>query len=336
MTTRNRECLESEVRKHKGPLRKPIDLLRRAMSSEDFVDSAVIGGVSMADILVGRIAEWQIPSDVIDAFHAQFPNHGSSFVEAVNDLAGDPDRLTGLINGVKGKVFELDYAKWLNHGHLPDGWTAELAHNANNPAWDISIHDVHGHVDDLFQLKATESLDYIRDAIAAHPDIDVVVPHEVYERLADHPELIGHIADGHETLSHISGHVADGIHHAESAGATSHLPFVGPVIAIGFMVGLNYIEYRRGKVTLEEALGNLRERGTLYMVSSAFGWAAVALAHEPFVGLPVSIAIRLLGGQFLHNRSRRELLQGYIDTVSDSRRHLAVQLQRPLLEGPTT
>jgi hypothetical protein len=217
-----RERWELEIRKHKGPLKKPGDLLRRAVSPEDFMDSAIIGGVSVADILAGKVAEGQIPANVIDAFHAQFPQHEASFVDAVNHLAHDPDKLMGLVSGVKGKLFELDYADWLNHGHLPDGWTAELAPHANTPVWDIVIHDAHGHLDTLLQLKATESLDYVRAAIEAHPDIDVVVPHELYERLADHPEMLGHVVDGHETLHHINGHVADAVGHAEAAGAIGH------------------------------------------------------------------------------------------------------------------
>ena len=85
---------------------------------------------------------------------------------------------------------------WLDHGHLPSGWTAELAHQANNPGWDIAIRDSHGAIDEVLQLKATASLTYVREAIAAHPDINVVVPHDVYERLATHPALLGHLADG--------------------------------------------------------------------------------------------------------------------------------------------
>jgi hypothetical protein len=316
-------------------LKKPADLLRRAASSEDFLDSAIIGGVSIADILAGRIAERQIPSNVIDAFHAQFPNYGSSFTEAVNHLAGDPNRLMGLINGVKGKLFEIDYADWLNHGHLPDGWTAELAHSANNPGWDIAIHDAHGHVDKLLQLKATESLDYVRDAITSHPDIDVVLPHELYDRLADNPELLSHAIDGHETLQTLNGYVADSAGHAEAVGAATDFPIVGPAIVIGLTIGLNCLEYRRGRVTLEQALRSVGERGALAVIASASGWAAAALASEPFIGLSTSVAVRLIGGQFLHNRRRRELLQECVETVKDSRQHLEILLPRPLLESGT-
>ena len=91
---------------------------------------------------------------------------------------------------MKGKLFEINYVDYLNHGHLPDGLTAELAHNATNPAWDIVIHDQHGHVAELVQLKATASLSYVHEAIAAHPNIDVVVPHDMYEQMANHLTIL--------------------------------------------------------------------------------------------------------------------------------------------------
>ncbi|MFY9976850.1 MAG: hypothetical protein WA252_13575 [Candidatus Sulfotelmatobacter sp.] len=333
MTPEHRERWGLEIRKQKRPLNKPADLLRRAASSEDFVDSAVIGGVSVADILAGKIAERQIPPDVIKAFHAQYPQHGASFVHAVVALRGDPDKLMGLVSGVKGKLFELDYADWLNHGHLPDGLTAELAHHANNPGWDIVIHDAHGHVDNLLQLKATESLDYVRAAIAAHPDIDVVVPHGLYEKLADHHEALGHILDGHETLEGINGHITGAVHHAEAAGAAAHFPIVGPAIVIGLAVGLNGRAYRQGKVSMEQALRSVGQRGILAVLASGAGWAVTLFAHEPFIGLPTSVMVRLLGGQYFHNQRRRELLTENLKAIRDSRGHLELQLQRSLLEA---
>jgi hypothetical protein len=296
------------------------------------VDAAVIGGVSVADILAGKIAEWQIPSDVLEAFHAQYPKYGSSFIEAVNHFSGHPDQLAGLISGVKGKLFEIDYVEWLNHGHLPSGWTANLAHHANNPAWDIAIHDAHGHLDELLQLKATESLAYVREAIAAHPDIDIVVPHELYERLAEHPDFVGHIVDGHQTLGHLNDHVTNSADHAEAAGNHLHFPIIAPIIAIGFAAAQNRRKYREGKITLEHALRNIGERGLLAVIASSAGWAAGALAHATVVGIPVSMGVRLAGGQLLHNRHRRELLTMYVETVVSSTRKLEDQLRRPLLE----
>jgi len=331
MTPEHRARWELEIRKQREPLNKPVDLLRRAVSSEDFVDSAVIGGVTVADILAGKVAEWQIPSNVLDAFHAQYPQSGTGFVEAVSRLRDDPERLMGLVNGVKGKLFEIDYLDWLNHGHLPDGFTAELAHNANNPGWDIAIHDAHGHVAELLQMKATESVTYVHDAITAHPDIPVVVPHELYEKLANSHDALAHVLDGHEALNNLNGHLTDAVGHAEAAGAAEHFPIIGPALVTGLATALNFESYRKGRVSVAEALRNVGERGFLAVVASGAGWAVGLLAHEPFFGLPTSVVVRLFGGQMLHNRRRRELLALLVESVGDSRRQLEHCLHRPLL-----
>jgi hypothetical protein len=335
VTPEHRKRWELEIRRQKGTLKRPGDPLRRVVSSEDFVDSAILGGVSLADVLSGKIAEWQIPSNVIDAFHVQYPQYGASFVEAVKHLAGDSEKLMGLVNGVKGKLFEIDYAAWLNHGHLPTGMTAELAHHATNPGWDIVIRDGQGHVDQLLQLKASESIDYVHEAIAAHPGIDVVVPHEIYEKLAANPDALAHILDGHEALNHLNGQVADAIAHAEAAGAAEHFPVLGPILVIGIAAVSNFQAYRRGRTTPAEALRNVGERGALALLACAAGWATTLAAGEPFVGLPTSMVVRLFGGQILHNLHRRELMAQHLESVRDSRRQIERQLLRPLLEAGT-
>jgi hypothetical protein len=329
MRAEYRERWKQVMNDYAGALKKPKDLLSRPIGSEDFIDAAVIGGVSLSNILAGKIAEWQIPSNVLEAFHAQYPQYGASFVEAVNRFYGHPEQLMGLINGVKGKLFEIDYADWLNHGHLPSGFTAELAHGANNPGWDISIHDSHGHIAEFLQLKATESLSYVRTAIEAHPEIDVVVPHELYSKVVD-ADLLTHLSDGHESLHHLNGHVSDAIGHAESAGAAEHFPVIGPAIVISMVAAANWKQYRSGKLSREEAFRNIEERGLLAILATSASWALTALTHEPFVGLPVSVTVRLLGGQFLHNRRRRELLEERIAVVLESRQRLEIQVQRPL------
>ena len=118
--------------------------------------------------------------------------------------------------------------------------------------------------------------------------------------------MLGHIIDGHEKLANINGHVGDAVGHAEAAGAI-HFPVIGPALAISLAVWSNGRAYRKGKVSLEDAVRNVGERGALAIVAGAAGWGAVVLAHEPFVGLPTSIVVRLFGGQFFHNLRRRKL-----------------------------
>src|SRR5258708_38768139 len=89
---------KEEIRKLQGVLKTPNDLMRRAVSAEDFMDTAVIGGISVADLIEGRISESQIPQDVRDAFEAQYPQHTLSFAHAIQRLSGHPDQIQGLIN----------------------------------------------------------------------------------------------------------------------------------------------------------------------------------------------------------------------------------------------
>ena len=103
--------------------------------------------------------------------------------------------------------------------------------------------------------------------------------------------------------------------------------------ATGYLdaAGQNFSRYRKRRISVEEALRNFGERGVLAVVAGGAGWAAAALLHGSLIGIPVSMVTRLLGGQFFHNRHRRELLDQYISVVLGSRRCLELQLPRPLL-----
>jgi hypothetical protein len=46
---------KEEIKKLQGVLKTPNDLLLRAVSAEDFIDTAAIGGLSVADVIAGRI-----------------------------------------------------------------------------------------------------------------------------------------------------------------------------------------------------------------------------------------------------------------------------------------
>jgi len=307
-----------------GQLKKPLDLLRRRISPEDFADTAVIGGISVADLVAGKVSEWQIPNNVETAFHAQYPGVSRSFVDEVNQLSGHPEQIQGFINGVKGKLFEIDYVSWLNHGHLPDGLTAELAQRANNPGWDIVIHDAHGNIDAFLQMKATSSVAYVHEAIMAHPNIDVVVPHDLYDQLSRHPEFIGHLIDSNQHLSDLTAHVSDGVQQAEAAGIHFHIP----VLAFVFVAGQNCMRYRKGEMSLASALQNFGERSLLAVVASGVGWGVSLLVNKTIIGIPFAMTTRMFGGQLLHNRDRRKILDMRIEIVRSSRKTLQLQIAK--------
>jgi len=315
---------KEEVWKLNNKLRKPADLLTRGVSKDDFIDSAIIGGVTIADVLAGRINDHQIAPDVIRAFHDQYPNIQGSFVDAVKRLHDDPGALAGLVNGVKGKLFEENYVGWLNHGNLPDGFHAELAPHANNPAWDIAVKDNHGHVAQLLQAKATECMQYVQHAFDAHPDIDVVTTHEVFQNLADHGANINHLIDSHQALSGITDHVADA---ADSADAAAAFAFHVPWLAVSWAVVQNYGRYRKGTLSFDEFIRHTGQRAGLAFVAVGAGWAAANVV-TPYAAIPAAIITRLYGTRVLGNMDLRKEVEKSITWVHGSIKHLEIQLSR--------
>lgn len=61
-----------EIDKRMGQLKTPLDVMRRHVSGEDYIDSAILAGVSISDILAGQVAESHVPPQVIEAFHDQY------------------------------------------------------------------------------------------------------------------------------------------------------------------------------------------------------------------------------------------------------------------------
>ena len=86
---------------------------------------------------------------------------------------------------MKGKYFEVLVRDRLNAGEsvgelqLQPGQVATLVESPTQPGIDLLIKNEDGSTDELLQLKASESLGYVRRAFDRYPDIRVVTPSEV-------------------------------------------------------------------------------------------------------------------------------------------------------------
>ena len=63
--------------------------------------------------------------------------------------------------------------------HLEPGQEAILADSVTQPGWDLQIINSDGSIAQELQLKATESLSYVKEALERYPDIDVLATDEV-------------------------------------------------------------------------------------------------------------------------------------------------------------
>lgn len=102
-----------------------------------------------------------------------------------NLFALEGDALQGTVNTAKGKYFEYLVADRLNQGQqvgpllLEPGQQAVLAESMTQPGWDLRIQDEYGAVVEYLQLKATDSVGYIRTALERYPDIQILTTGEV-------------------------------------------------------------------------------------------------------------------------------------------------------------
>lgn len=152
-------------------------ITRKSNTIVDALSSAV--GIS-AIVNTSNIDFEAITPQMEEAFQLSFPNKS---LESLTDLT--PESLQGVISNWKGKLFEVKVRDQLNNGdlvgniQLGEGQYAAIAEKVNQPGWDLQIFNADGTVNDFFQLKATESMSYINDALEKYPDIDILSTSEV-------------------------------------------------------------------------------------------------------------------------------------------------------------
>ncbi|MEN6632223.1 MAG: hypothetical protein ABFD84_07325 [Candidatus Polarisedimenticolia bacterium] len=255
----------------------------RARRRDEILDATVIGGTTLADLLRGSVDPASLPPDVREAFALQYPHQ--DIAALLREHAGNPDELAGIVNGVKGKLFELRYLDHLNHGGLPDGCTAELAHGATQPGWDVVVHDAHGHVVELLQLKATESAEYVAHALERYPGIDVVATREAFDSLHD-PELAAHVVKSSISDAALTEHVHDSLQPEFDQGF--HLPFFAFAVIALQSLDRAWKGADIGRVAAEAA-----RRGIFSTIASAVGHATLVATHVAPLAIPASVGTRL-------------------------------------------
>ena len=217
------------------------------------VDSLAVGGDLLSEILAGGSAS----AEVHAAYAAAYPDLAGrmSFEDMVRSL--HDSQIPGVVAAVKGKLFEMQYMDYLNDGNLPEGYHAELAHAANQPGWDIAVHGPDGHVASLLQMKATDSVEYVRHALERYPDIDVVTTDEVYSQLVMNG-VADHVAGSGITNADVTHQVMDSVN-----GSEIQMHWTPPVISLAL---IGFTAYTLKDVTEYEKARNFGARaGTSYL-----------------------------------------------------------------------
>ena len=238
-----------------------------------------------------------IPEEVEEAYKAAYPI--KSQTDNLRDIIEDADdtELAGLISGIKGKLFEMRYVDFLNDGHLPDGYEAVLAESATNPGWDIAILDNNGITVNELQMKATDSVDYIKTALERYPDIDIVTTEEVYNSVVMH-EFADQVINSGISNEELTSVVTETLE-SDSVDMDWGLPVI-PMLLIGYSV------YKKEGLSSFEKGTEFGDRYIQSYISYIAGGAVAVISNTWWLGLIASMGTKVFSkyGRVKFNKAK--------------------------------
>ena len=290
--------------------------------------AALASDVSIDDITTLNLEPESNPL-LREAFGLQYPNVSLESLKGATE-----ERLQGLAKGVKGKYFEVLVSKKLNAGervgdiHLEPGQTARLASSPTQPGWDLRIEDSNGEVVQDLQLKATDSMSYVKEALEKHPDIKVVVPSELDAEAALRDDVIAtgisndNLGDETRTkLDELSeGNLKDLADNSAEFGFDS-LPLVSAAVIFATEGGMVML----GRSTMKEAIQRGRGRLLRTGVYSTVGTVLMATPAGP-IAVPTTIALRIAEGRIRNVSAAGEYMEGKAQEIRK-------ELERPTTAG---
>ncbi len=240
------------------------------------------------------------------------PDANPPLVEALNayptikeDLLATGELSQGQLSNIKGKYFEMLYRDGLNDGRalgevqLEPGQTARLAASASQKGWDLEIVGENGESVELLQLKATESMYYVKNALENHPDYRIVVPsemdstsHEIIGSDISHTDLkaataVDNMLEQHEEQT-------EGVLENAADVSTEFALDVVPIGTLAVLVTIGGYRVLTGQATLREATfgaGKSLRRAAIWssigsgLVATGFGMGAAPVT----AGLRVAV-----------------------------------------------
>lgn len=135
----------------------------------------------------------------LEAVKFSHPNQlgeNATFQDVTEHLSSyEPEQYPKVLQNIKAKFFELAETHYENNDG--DEFSTKLIKEQNNPGFDaINENELTGQKL-LFNFKFTDDLDYIENHLQKYPDIPVIVPADIYEKLKDNPLVVsGDIQSG--------------------------------------------------------------------------------------------------------------------------------------------
>lgn len=294
-----------------------IETAQQRRRKDELLDQLVVGGFTLSQVLREPAS---VPENVQQAFALAYPDlaQTETFSDAVARMSSD--ELVGLVSGVKGKLFELELVDHLNSGGLPDGYHAEIAGSATQPGWDIRVLDENGQVSELLQAKATESAQYVQEALQRYPDIDVTTTTEVHAQL---------VALSLAENVHDSG-ISEAVLQAKVEAAAQSDAVFDASDLVPSSIGLAVIAlsvFMKKDASLREKGEQFGQRSAKAGVSAGVGNALMVASQTWWIALIGGVATSWLAGRGLGKREQYEALKTALAVMQERRKLPAPKLQ---------
>ena len=148
----------------------------------------VFVSASIGFLLVGKHEAFDGPVGqiFIQSIRDRWPKLENASIEEISSFmssAYEEDQLEGVVNLIKGKLFEnLSVAHENADG---DEWTASLHENQSYPGSDMILTNMENGDTIELSLKATENLNYIESALLKYPEYPILTTSEIPEKYPD-------------------------------------------------------------------------------------------------------------------------------------------------------
>lgn len=222
-------------------------------------------------------------------------------LRAIRDTnpAFDPSRIEeysseqwmGITNAAKGKYFEYMVVDRLNSGeavgdlYLPRGYSAQLAESMTQPGWDMRIVDENGGVVELLQMKATESVGYVQDALERYPDIRILATDEAADHLGDNVMVI----DANMSEQDLAEAVDQTLHDLAPGSLDQFWESFNPLLPTLIIAASQGYSVAIGKQRVSDALVIAGERAARGLIASSVGAVVKVATDSVLLAAPASI-----------------------------------------------
>ena len=248
----------------------------------------------------------QVDTDAItpqmeEAFRLAFSNVAvrTTLSERFAELGDSPEEVQrGFLNALKGKYFEVivkdRFKSGLSTGDLipGPGQTAQLASDPTQPGWDLRILNADGSADEQLQLKATDSLRPISDALENTPEVRVLATDEGADQAVGNllnPENVLHsgISD-----SQLESDVAAPLEPLLDSHLENLFELVTPGLPFVLIIATEGTKVLMGRQVFEEAVHRVVDRGIKSGAAMAVG-GLLALVGAGVISLPATFLTRI-------------------------------------------